>query len=467
MGLGLFVVLTVASSWADAAVFFSDDGVLPRETLVSSSFGSDWLCFHLGAGAVWCPRLLNGLLALFGLGLAAGWRTPWMGLGCWILLNSLQVRNPFVCDRGDLQLELMLFWGLFLPLGARWSLDARASRASWGSARGIAAGALVAQLAQIYLFAAYFKNGPFWLGRGDGLEHSLLSPLFATPLSLGLAQAFPSLLPTLNYLVLAGEVFVAMLLLSPFSVPLARGVAVVLLVVFHLSVGALFTLGLFPWLGAMVALGLLPSEFWEGGGRRLAEAFDRYLGGQSASDIATKPWKTLRDAFLLFAMVVTLLTNIATTSLLEPLTRSVALTETAKALRLSQHWELFSPIPPYHGWFVLEGADGAKLFEGPPTRQAPNLEGFPSHRWRMLMIASLYPDFALIRPGLVRALAERAGRGQPASYQFRVHLPSPQGELEAPVTWILWAVQAETPSAPSGPEKGGQGLPAAPLGGAP
>lgn len=451
--LGLFVLIEVLQMAPFMGAFFSDHGVLPREVLLRSPFAEEWICLHMGTGGVETPAVLGLLLAAMAIGLMVGWRTPWMTLGCWVLLNSMQARNPFLFDRGDLELSLMLFWGFFLPLGGRWSWDARHGRdPGWRAPGGLAGGALVTQFALIYLLAAYHKNGEFWLGRGDGLEHSLISPLFATPLSLWLAQSAAPWLKTLNFAVVAGEVFVALLLLCPWSVALTRGLAVLLLLLFHGAVGWLFQLGLFPWLGALLPLMLLPREFWDGWARPLSRALDRRLGqSEMASPPPSKPWRRLRDATLVLGLLLALASNL---NAIRPGWIPQFVLNLARALRLAQHWELFSPIPPYYGSFVLEGksaeGESVTLFAGPPTREEPSLAPFPNHRFRMLMLASLYPDFALIRPGLVRVLARRAGNTEPGFYGFRIRVPDENGKLRPAVTWALWPTGMASPESSPG-----------------
>ncbi len=41
----------------------------------------------------------------------------------WLLFTSLCVRNPFIVHGGDDLLKMMLFWGIFVPWGARYSVD--------------------------------------------------------------------------------------------------------------------------------------------------------------------------------------------------------------------------------------------------------------------------------------------------------------------------------------------------------
>lgn len=449
VALGVFVLLTLASFWGDTAAFFTDSGVLPRSVLVTSGFADRWLCFHLGTGSWHTQVLLNGLLASFAVALIAGWRTPWMVAGCWVLLNSLQVRNPFVCDRGDLQLSLMLFWAFFLPLGARWSLDARAGRRPFGRAQGVAAAALVSQFALIYFFAAYTKNGDAWLCRGDGLEHSLISPLFSTDLSLWVAGWDSGLLFAANYAVIAGEFFVALLLLCPFQVPLVRSLALALLLIFHLGVACLFQLGLFPWLGAFAGVCLLPKEFWASWGHRLEAFLDDLFGADELFEGSVIAWQRARNVFVLCCLGIAFLTSWWSSRPLRDWTLPPGIQEASDALRLSQHWELFSPLPPYYGSFELtvSAPEGTKsLFRGPATREEPTLQPFPSHRWRMLMIASLFSEFALLRPGVAQGLAERIQasltRDGRLEYAFVVRLIAPDGELQEPERWLLWRQDA-------------------------
>lgn len=51
------------------------------------------------------------------------WRTKVSGFFSLILLCSLHAHNPFVLFGGDSLLPMLLFWMLFLPVGARFSID--------------------------------------------------------------------------------------------------------------------------------------------------------------------------------------------------------------------------------------------------------------------------------------------------------------------------------------------------------
>jgi hypothetical protein len=418
MVLGSLVILDTLWRMPFLSDFVTDEGVYSRLDMTSSAYADYWLCLHLGSGNVIGQLVLSFLLLLLGVGLVAGYRTPWMTLGCWIMLNSVHARNPFIGDRGDLQLSLLLFWALFLPLGEIWSMDSRQGRPPFGYRRGAPVAGLVLQFASIYLFAALLKTGDFWLARGDGLKFSLLSPIFATDLAPFWLKLGDPALKVLNYSVIMGELFLGLLLLCPLLVPLCRCTAIVLLGTFHLVILFTFKLGLFPLIGALTPLVLLPKEFW----------LRWYPEDDDATPSAPLPLQLLLISFIALALV----SNIANSS--ARVSRPAPLTKLSEILKLEQHWELFSPLPPINGHFRLIslGSDGEKLlFEGPP---------FPGHRWKMLMLATIYPEFAFLREKTARILADKLGHQDEGKlrYQFVLNPISGKGEFQTPVVESLW-----------------------------
>ncbi|MGQ3055957.1 MAG: HTTM domain-containing protein, partial [Nevskia sp.] len=74
-----------------------------------------------------------------------------------VLNASLLNRNPMVLLGGDILLTCLLFWAIFLPVAARYSLDAALSRTpppvdnrhrSWASA------GVLLQVMSVYFFSA-------------------------------------------------------------------------------------------------------------------------------------------------------------------------------------------------------------------------------------------------------------------------------------------------------------------------
>ncbi len=441
--LALLLIWDLVGRWSLLEVLYTDEGVLPRSALFRSEFRDLWPSLCLGNGDPLTQQILYLLLFASAISLLLGHRTLASTACCWILLNSFNSRNIFANDRGDLEMVLLLFWSLFLPLGARWSLDARSGRSDSRPDSGLPAAALVLQLAMIYGFAAYLKSGDFWILRGDGLYHSLMSPLFASPLAQSLAGGVPPpLLLVANYAVIAGELFVALLLLSPWHVPITRTVALVLCALFHLSVTALFELGLFPMIGLGALAALLPTELWE----RLSR-LQPSKGMWSWKSRPTRPLHWLPKTILGLCLVVAVLSNLSYRPegplfrLPEPLGTM------GQATRVLQHWELFSPTPPYHGVFELVRYSPDAGFEtiasfgtSPPQFATEKLEPFPTHRWRMLFISALFPPGISVRPGLAKALAKRYGIEPEERFllTFRHRPVQHNGTLGEVVTWRLY-----------------------------
>jgi hypothetical protein len=218
------------------------------------------------------PALVAALFAvhaLIALALLLGWRTRTATALCWLLVTSLQWRNPGVNLGGDVMMRLMLFWGLFLPLGARFSLDARRctgpppddAHASFATA------AALLQICLTYWVAVLHRTGPLWWS-GDALYFALHYDQFATNLAIRLRQ-FEAILPPLTYLTLAWEIVGPALAVSPFGQPWLRGLAIAGFVTLHLGIALCFRLDLFAPIFAVIWLGLLPGAFWDALARRL------------------------------------------------------------------------------------------------------------------------------------------------------------------------------------------------------
>ncbi|MDZ5811162.1 HTTM domain-containing protein [Halorubrum sp. AD140] len=122
IGLGALLLADLARRSRSLTAFYTDDGVLPRQAFFSDYSTSHSL--HALAGEPWAVALLFAVAGAFALALLVGYRTRLVALVSWLLLLSLHARNPLVLNAGDDLLRMLLFWSLFLPIGARWSVDA-------------------------------------------------------------------------------------------------------------------------------------------------------------------------------------------------------------------------------------------------------------------------------------------------------------------------------------------------------
>ncbi|GAB3673832.1 HTTM domain-containing protein [Halopiger thermotolerans] len=119
--LGDLLFLRVPGLYA----FYTDAGTLPRSALAELYPTFEALSLHALSGTAWAQGLLFAVAGCFAVLVLVGYRTTLATLGSTLLLASMQARNPYVLNGGDTILLSLLVLGLFLPLGARWSIDAR------------------------------------------------------------------------------------------------------------------------------------------------------------------------------------------------------------------------------------------------------------------------------------------------------------------------------------------------------
>lgn len=124
--LAVALLANLLSQLPDWLAFYSDAGVLPRDIAVRTD-GSERFSLYFASGtaafvfALWLTQCLAALALLF------GWHTRTAIALSWLLLLSLQSRNPLVLNAADAWLATLLFWGLWLPLSARAAFDASLS----------------------------------------------------------------------------------------------------------------------------------------------------------------------------------------------------------------------------------------------------------------------------------------------------------------------------------------------------
>src|SRR6187551_2718199 len=125
IAFGIIVVLDVANRIPDLVVHYTDAGALPRSAIADHIGRAEHISLHMASGSAGWIAFLFAIHLVAGLALSVGWHTRLATAVCWVLTVSLHNRNPLVLHSGDVIIRQMLFWSLFLPLGARWSIDAR------------------------------------------------------------------------------------------------------------------------------------------------------------------------------------------------------------------------------------------------------------------------------------------------------------------------------------------------------
>lgn len=396
IGLGVTLLVDLAIRLPDLERFYTDAGIIPR----SAFDGFDPLIpsLHMLSGEFAVQAGLFALAAVFACLLIAGWRTRVVTIVSWFLLQSLHARNGTILNAGDILLRCMLFWGMFLPLGAGFGLDAlrRKNRAHRPMFFGMASVGLYIQVMLMYVVTAIFKTGDAWLD-GSALYYALsfdhLTPDWVATLLLNTAPlehvmgrstldflqsmglpvigATPWVTALLTYATLVFEYVGPLLLLCPWRRGATRAVLVCVFIGFHVATDICLAIGLFALICIVAWLAFIPGWLWERIGWRLPKT--PQTGEQS---VPRRCWPV--EVGLALVIVLVTLWNARTADREHRvISRATAFERTAiEGLRLRQRWSMFSPAPGSEdGWWRvparLVGGGEVDLATGAPPVWTP------------------------------------------------------------------------------------------------
>ena len=264
--LGTYLLLNVVSRAQDLAAHYTDFGILPRHIQIGLLADGSW-SLHLFNGSATAQALLFLLAALAAVALILGWRTRLMTLVSWALLLSVQNRNIFILSGEDNLALLLTFWALFLPIGARYSIDFALSRQhgrdpthnafwSWATV------ALLLQGMSMYFFSALLKSDPIWIPSGLAVYYAFNLDYMATSFALWFRQ-FETLMQGLTYYVWALELVGPILIFSPIFHRPVRAALMLLFITMHLGFWLFLEIGLFPFISIFMNLTFLPGWMWD------------------------------------------------------------------------------------------------------------------------------------------------------------------------------------------------------------
>jgi predicted DCC family thiol-disulfide oxidoreductase YuxK len=264
IGLGAMVIVDVLLRSRDLRAFYSDDGVYPRAVAIRESL--EWaFSFHFINGSPFFQALLFLLTVSFSFLLVVGYRTRFATFAVLALTISMQVRNPYILQGSDILLTLLLFWSLFLPLGARFSFDEGLNTAPPVSNHYVspASAALLLQVMSVYFSSAVMKEAyPEWSSDYTGVLYALTGGSYGTSLGQYLGQ-FEELTYWLTIYVMQLELFGPFLMfLSAYFAP-ARLALQLLFISMHLGFLLFLGVGQFPWISITSLLAFTPSQFWD------------------------------------------------------------------------------------------------------------------------------------------------------------------------------------------------------------
>jgi len=315
IGLGVLLLHNLWRRVPGLTAFYSNDGILPNHTVLWRPTFEYMFSFFLAASRPEEAWAMLVLCAVVSAAFTIGYRTRFFHVLSFACLVSVQTRQAFTMNGGDVALSVLCAWTMFLPMGARFSVDAlRESlstrrettaaelneRASFPTSdahptASFAFFAILLQLAVIYYFNAVNKHGWTWR-RGLAIHYVLYQERMVTWFGWLLRDHINFRLSRFLTFATVGTEFAApILLLTPVGSQWMRRAAVVVLPLMHLGFAAFLNVGQFSfnmigyfplflsgadwtWLGTRLGPGPLRARtVYVGEDSALAFAFARLL----------------------------------------------------------------------------------------------------------------------------------------------------------------------------------------------
>ena len=371
IGIAVCLLIDLVGRAMDLEAHYTDAGLFPRDAAIETA--DAWhISLHFANGQYVFQAILFALAAVSAICLLLGVKTRLAAIASWLLIVSLQNRNFIILNGADVLLRMILFWSLFLPLGARFSIDRLRgtsrppAETNWVANSGTVFFAL--QFMLVYIFAGLIKSEiPAWR-EGTGLAYALRSPEFVEPLGMKVVENVTAM-RALGGLVIYGELFGSLLLLLPVWNAAARIAVVVSFSALHLLIASTMSVGMFPLVGIVAASAFLPSVFWDRATRIVRERAPSLVHGVERlsswlrppvrarlDPLPERPHSVLRRgttaAFGGACMVLVLLCNLASFRPL-PFLIPQKLQWITPMLRLEQRWDMFAAPLTAGGWFVI------------------------------------------------------------------------------------------------------------------
>lgn len=281
MGLALMVIADLISRAKALNAHYTDYGVLPRTAVINEIIHPWYWSIHLISGQPFVQGLLFALAFFVALLMLVGYRTRLATIATWALLISIQNRNLALIFAADDVLRAILFWAMFLPLGACYSIDSALNTSTKPLPKRVVSGAtfaLMVQLCFIYMWSAMYKTqSEIWWPDGDAVYYSLSFDQYAT----GFAQfllGFPlPVLRVLTFKALWFEWLGPLMIFIPVLTSFFRCVAIISFILLHIGFELSFELGVLSFLSMATWLALTPSFVWDAAAKRVDTAERRGL----------------------------------------------------------------------------------------------------------------------------------------------------------------------------------------------
>lgn len=277
---GTALIFDLFHRWDWIRAFYSNDGVLPNHNHLFQlkDDGQVWSVYHSFSSVEECFVAFVITLFIY-LFFTLGFHTRVFHAVSLVCLIGLSARNTLAEGPGNSVAIALLFVTLFLPLGTRFSLDSlrrsfadfdehtpdelndRTRPATHQTPQSLAALATLLVLGLILIGAATSQTGQTWQD-GSALYYALHVDRYTSAIGVALREKV-GILSVWTKLLRYAELAVVPLALIPVVRKLTRNLAASLLAFIGLTIGLLFTFGLYGWSLLAAALLLVPEESWD------------------------------------------------------------------------------------------------------------------------------------------------------------------------------------------------------------
>ena len=352
IGIAIVLLADLIVRSLSITAFFTDDGILPIAILKTYNWNPYYFSVHTLCGDLWFEVALFSLNALCISLLLVGYRARLFTLLCWLMLVSMQNRNPFILQGGDELLRILLFWAIFLPWGERYSIQkTSAYKQTYFSVANVG---YIFLVASVYFFSALLKNSAEWRSDYTALYYALSIDQMRLPLGTWLYQ-YPTALKVLTMVVYYTELVAPLLLILPFINKYTRIIAIICMVLLQLGIGSALYVGLFFIISIIALVGLLPSSSINWLEKRGYENKVVFVSQKIAFKKLSALFSSVKTIFLSVTILYCLILNLGNITWF-PYVLHSHLIKYGSALRLEQNWGMFSPtVLKNDGWYVYCG----------------------------------------------------------------------------------------------------------------
>ena len=345
IGLGLVLIFDLAYRTTSFTAHYSSKGVLPLSLL--SEFKNSqylWGLFFFDGSL-----LFQGIIFLcgflFAVLLIVGFCSRTMAFLSWFILLSIHNRNPLLVSFGDNALLLFLFWSIFLPIGARLSLDAYGRRNSpkyVNSYISFGSVVIISQVLILFLTNVILKSKHVWLTEGSAFYYAYNLDFFLSESGIQKAKFFINHSKLFSNFIWYWELIGTILLVIPFGFPGFRVLGILGFLVIQIVYAGTMNIGIYPYIIMVSLLLFVPTQTW----KILEVNTDKSVGIQATSgNLFTK-------ILLGFFIVCSLNRILVARNIKRPF--PAFLEVTSGYLHLDQNWSMLAPFPSQDdGWFSI------------------------------------------------------------------------------------------------------------------